>query len=184
MKMKSCLTVAALVLATAASRAETPDAAFAGIVNGVAAETKAAATALPLADDGAVVADRTTTVPVDLNAATVKCSVQGYSMPMLKILVPDLAQITVLNHRNVSEGAPCIAAGRCQNGKLGPQDILKSGEGVVRVPVRVVLTKNARLDGEVCRVSLTEKVYATIRGVAFYHERFQEVAERSAADCR
>src|SRR4051812_31780390 len=57
--------------------------------------------------DLAIVSDRTTTVSTPLNALTVKCSAADYSGPMLKVLVPGLADITVLNHRNSREGAPC-----------------------------------------------------------------------------
>jgi hypothetical protein len=126
--------------------------------------------------------DQTTVARVELNAATVKCSAADYSGPMLKVLIPGLADLTVLNHRNTREGAPCVAAGRC--GEIGPKDILKSGEGAERVPVQVTLKKVTELDGEVCRVSLVETVKTVIRGVNFFHERRQDVADRAAADCR
>lgn len=130
----------------------------------------------------AIVSDRTTTVSAPLNAKTVKCSAADYSGPMLKVLIPALADLTVLNHRNTREGAPCVAAGRC--GEVNPQDILKAGEGVDQIKIRVVLRKETAIEGEVCHVSLIETVATTIRGVAFRHERVQEVAERAAADCR
>lgn len=142
-----------------------------------------AATIVPTSGAETVVRDQTTTVRVALNAQTVKCSAADYSIPMLKVLVPALAELTVLNHRNTSEGAPCIAAGRCGEG-LGPQDILRSGEGIDQVPVRVVLKKIAAIDGNVCHVSLVETVKTQIRGVRFFHERTQDVADRAAADCR
>ena len=129
-----------------------------------------------------IVSDRTTTVSTPLNALTVKCSAADYSGPMLKVLVPGLADLTVLNHRNTREGAPCVAAGRC--GAIGPKDILKGGEGVDQIKIRVILRKETAIEGEVCRVSLIETVATTIRGVEFHHERVQEVAERAAADCR
>jgi len=133
--------------------------------------------------EGAVVRDQTTNVAVDLNSKTVKCSAADYSMPMLKVLVPGLADLTILNHRNTKEGAPCVAAGRCGE-DLGPESILKSGDGIEQVPVRVVLQKVATIDGEICHVSLVETVTTTIRGLSFFHERRQEVADRNAADCR
>jgi hypothetical protein len=102
---------------------------------------------------------------------------------MLKVLVPGLADLTILNHRNSREGAPCIAAGRCTQG-MGPGTILAGGEGSVTVPVRVQLKKIAQVDGEVCHVTLVETVTTKIRGVPFFHERTQEVADRAAADCR
>jgi hypothetical protein len=130
----------------------------------------------------AIVSDRTTEVSVALNAKTVKCSAADYSGPMLKVLIPALGDLTVLNHRNTREGAPCVSAGSC--GALGPRDILKTGEGVDRIKVRVTLRKETAIEGEVCHVSLIESVSTVIRGTAFRHERVQEVAERTAADCR
>ncbi len=130
----------------------------------------------------ATVSDRTTTVNAALNAQTVKCSRADYSEPMLKVLVPALADLTVLNHRNTREGAPCVSAGAC--GERGPQDILKTGEGVDAIKVRVILRKETAMEGEICRVTLIETVATTIRGVTFSHERAQAVAERTAADCR
>ena len=134
-------------------------------------------------DKESIVRDQTTNVAVDLNSKTVKCSAADYSMPMLKVLVPGLADLTILNHRNTKEGAPCVAAGRCGE-DLGPESILKSGDGIEQVPVRVVLQKVATIDGEICHVSLVETVTTTIRGLSFFHERRQEVADRNAADCR
>ncbi|MBI4061302.1 MAG: hypothetical protein HY403_07710 [Elusimicrobia bacterium] len=130
----------------------------------------------------AIVSDRTTPVSVALNAGTVKCSAADYSAPMLKVLIPALADLTVLNHRNDGEGAPCVAAGRCS--EVRPEDVLRGGEGADRINVRVVLRKETSIQGLVCRVSLIETIETTIRGVAFRHERVQEVAERLASDCR
>jgi len=130
----------------------------------------------------AIVSDRTTTVSVPLNAATVKCSRADYAEPLVKVLIPALADLTVLNHRNTREGAPCVSAGSCR--EMSPTDILRGGEGVDQVKIRVVLRKETAIEGEICRVTLIETVATTIRGVTFSHERAQEVAERTAADCR
>lgn len=141
-----------------------------------------ASRAVPGRPEGAVVRDQTVVAPVALNETTVKCSVADYSEPMLKVLVPALAELTILNHRNTREGAPCVAAGPCR--EMSPHDILRQGPGVDQVPIRVVLRKVTELDGAVCRVSLVETVTAPIRGVPFFHERRQQVEDRLAADCR
>jgi hypothetical protein len=178
------LTAIAAALAVPATAAGDPAA------NGAAAwaAASAEASAIPkpvfqVQGDHSIVRDQTTTVKVDLNSLTVKCSAADYSAPMLKVLVPGLADLTVLNHRNTREGAPCVAAGKCTEG-FGPENILKSGEGSEDVPVRVVLKKVTAVDGDVCHVSLVETVTTTIRGLAFFHERTQEVAQRAAGDCR
>ena len=151
---------------------------------GFARQIETTATGLgSVGEAGRVIADKTTQVSVDLNPATVKCSRADYGQPMLKILVPALAELTLLNHRNTREGAPCVSAGRC-GAELGPQNILASGAGTVQASVRVVLRKVTALEEGVCRVSLVESVHTSIRGLAFVHERTQEVAERDPADCR
>ena len=199
MKTRNWTRAAVLVLGAGltcapASVAGGSDAAFVGAANAVSAaavsgsQAQRAIAQVPApapvpAPVESVVRDETTDVDVELNAATVKCSVSGYSAAMLKILVPALADLTVLDHRNISEGAPCIAAGRC-DGNLGPQNILQSGDGTDVIPVRVVLKKTAQLEGAVCRVFLVETVTTQVRGVPFFHERRQEVASRKAEDCR
>ena len=176
------------------------DAEFARTVSAVAATTVKGAKAALLAratrrqvkggaltpvssgPDGSIVRDRTTVVSVELNPRTVKCSAADYSAPMLKVLVPALAELTILNHRNFREGAPCVAAGRC--GEVDPEDILRFGEGVEQIPMRVILKKTTEQDGELCRVSLVETVTTVIRGVPFFHERRQAVEDRAGDDCR
>lgn len=160
------------------------DAPFAIKVGGFTAG-KPAASSVPavVKESERVVSDRTSEVVVVLTQQTVKCSAADYQAPMLKVLVPQLAELTILNHRNTREGAPCIAAGRCTE-SLNPQSILSRSEGAERVPVRVVLKKRTELDGQTCRVTLVETVTTRISGIPFFHERLQDVAERSAEDCR
>ena len=129
-----------------------------------------------------ILAERTTLLRINLNETSVKCSIQGYSMPNLKVLVPELAAITILNHRNSNEGAPCIAAGSCS--EFSPSQILSQGNGIDEVPVHVVLRKSTELHGKICRVTLIENVDAIIRGIPFYHERIHDVADRIPADCK
>ncbi len=52
-----------------------------------------------------VISDQVVRLPVRINSETVKLSAAGYSRPMVKVLVPGLADVTVLNHRNEGEGA-------------------------------------------------------------------------------
>lgn len=166
-----------LVLVSRPCQADT-DSSFAAAVASAQGEFRAAKTK----SDAAVVRDFTTTVRADLNTKTVKCSAADYSSPMLKVLIPALADLTILNHRNFREGAPCVAAGAC--GEIGPKDILKAGEGSEKIAVRVIVKKETELEGDVCRVTLVETVYTVIRGVPFFHERRQAVADRTPDDCR
>jgi hypothetical protein len=124
-------------------------------------------------------------LPVDLNTATVKCSAQGYSMPELKTLVPALAQVTILNHRNPGEGAPCITAGECTD-QLNPEKLLAAGSGPTAVPAAIRLSEELIADqtNNVCHVVLHEDVKAIINGVLFSHSRQLASQDRTLADCR
>src|SRR5262245_11411796 len=94
-----------------------------------------------ITQDTRVIRDQVTPVNVALNAETVKCSIQGYDVARLKVIIPQLAGLTVLNHRNENEGGPCVAAGACRpfGGDVGPDTILAKGEGSDLVAIRVKL---------------------------------------------
>jgi hypothetical protein len=172
--------VAAAVLAAAVPAKAAGDAQFMTELAGARAAFRAA----QAGSGSTVLSDRTSDVSVALGPTTVKCSAQGYSMPNLKVLVPALAGITLLDHRNAGEGAPCIAAGRCVSGDEPLALLARPGQAVETIHVRVTLKKETRLEGEVCHVTLVENVVTAIRGVPFFHERRQDVADRVPADCR
>jgi hypothetical protein len=124
-------------------------------------------------------------VKATLNKETVKCSNAGYENPELKVLVADLAPITLMNHRNPGEGAPCVRAGVCE-GTFGPNTILSAGEGTISVPVtiRLIQVLQAYPEQQVCNVTLVETINSTIRGVKFDHRREINAGERELADCK
>ena len=135
-----------------------------------------------------IIQDTTTNVSVLLNEQTVKCSKADYSRAMLKVLVPALADLTVLNHRNTREGAPCVAAGPCGAVRPGersmtPSDVLKNGNGTDQISVRVVLKRITNKDQTVCHVSIKEEVFTVIRGIPFFHSQIAEVQNRNPVDC-
>ena len=131
-----------------------------------------------------VIRQTKTNVDIPLNPSTVKCSHADYTLPNLKILVPGLAPLTVLNHRNRNEGAPCVAAGECAPGNE-PKDLLDASRPTETVPVRVRLTRVTSIDHEQkkCSVWLSEKVATDVRGIKFRHERTQDLGERAYEDC-
>jgi len=132
-----------------------------------------------------VISDKTTAIHVDLNTSTVKFSTAGYSEPTLKVLVPELAAITILDHRNVGENSPCMRVVEDNNQPpLTVPDILKNGSGTDVISVRVVETVKKMPYGNVCIVSLTEQVDTMIRGQHFTHSEGQELPQRNIADCK
>jgi hypothetical protein len=128
--------------------------------------------------------ESTTVLPVVISSETVVCSQQGYTLPLLKIFIPQLAWLTTFDHRNARDGRPCIAAGECSD-TLGTNDLLGAGAGVDHVPVRVQWRSDAIIDHDRqrCEARLVENVTSTIRGVEFTHHRFGSFEPRRFEDC-
>jgi uncharacterized protein (TIGR03382 family) len=143
----------------------------------------ASATAGPTSVE-TVVTDTTTPVDLKLDDSTVLCSSADYGALFLKVLIPDLARLTLLDHQNLGAGAPCVASGACAPGNM-PSDILDPAHPVERVDVNV---KEVRLDqadpaAQTCTTTLIERVHVSIRGVDFYHQRTSPLGSRPYADC-
>ncbi len=99
----------------------------------------------------------------------------------------DLALDTVMNHQNTAAGAPCLST----SGTKNPADVLQGIPAIEHIKFKITLTKNvyempSETPGEpsVCKVSLTETVTATIRGLKFGHERWSEMPDRPMSDCK
>jgi len=62
-------------------------------------------------------------IKLTLSKENVICSSAGYGNEFLKILIPELAKHSIMEHRNIGVEAPCLGAGRCLEDKS--QDFLK-----------------------------------------------------------
>lgn len=133
-----------------------------------------------------LVHDTTTSVDLLLTPETVICSHADYSATFLKVLIPQLASITLLDHQNSDAGAPCVAAGECAPfGDHAPSDILDEADTseTVDIRVRAVRVDAIDHDAETCTTALRERVHLEIRGVRFAHERWADLGSRPYADC-
>ncbi|HEY4057299.1 MAG TPA: hypothetical protein VGM39_11860 [Kofleriaceae bacterium] len=131
-----------------------------------------------------VVHDTTTHVSLALNEQTVLCSSADYSGLFLKVLIPQLAGLTLLDHQNLGAGAPCVAAGQCEPGQM-PQDIIDASNPTqgVDVNVKAVRQDVADADAQTCTTTLIERVHVSIRGFEFVHERTAPLGSRAFSDC-
>lgn len=133
-----------------------------------------------------IVHETTTSHTVELTPDTVLCSAADYSFPALKILLPELAAITLLDHQNFGAGAPCVAAGQCglPDG-TEPEDILNPYNQFEDVDIVVKAIRVDIVDDEAltCATSLTERVDVVVRGVPFFHERYADLGFRPYSDC-
>lgn len=143
-----------------------------------------ATTAAAPASTETVVHDTTTPVEITLDDTTVLCSSADYGALFLKVGIPQLAALTLLDHQNLGANAPCVAAGLCEPGHQ-PEDLLDpaSPTETVLINVKAVRVDESDAAVQTCTTSLTERVHVTIRGVDFTHERYASLGSRPFADC-
>lgn len=131
-----------------------------------------------------LVHNTTTPVTVKLDEDTVLCSSADYGALFLKILIPDLAKLTLLDHQNFGAGAPCVAAGMCEPGNE-PADVIDPAYPTAQVNINVKAIRLDMVDAaeQTCETSLIERVHVKIRGIDFTHERSAPLGSRPFADC-
>ena len=134
-----------------------------------------------------VLSERVHHFNIELNATTVLCSQAGYSASFLKILIPQLADVTFLDHRNFGAEAPCVAAGECAPiGDRTPGEIIDLLKPTETVEVKVVATRVLTKDNQEkkCNVTLKEEIFTNVRGAPFYHIKSASLNQRNFEDCR
>jgi hypothetical protein len=153
----------------------------------IAATVLSAHSVFAASGDITTISTRTVTLPVDINEKTVLLSSADYGMPVVKVLVPGLAKVTIMNHQNTAAGAPCLATRETNL----PGDIVAGTPAVEKVKFKIVLTKQVfeqmadkEGDPNVCGVTLIEHISATIRGKRFDHQRDTQMPQRPLSDCQ
>ena len=129
-----------------------------------------------------IISERVVTVSVDISQTSLRRSRSGYSVELVKILIPGLAEVTLLDHRNIGESAPCMATYETDN----IVDIVQNNPVIESLPMKITLSKIPIINKEknICEIMLTELVESKIRGFNFIHSREQVIASRSVEDCR
>lgn len=130
-----------------------------------------------------IISKKNVKLEVDLSTAGIRSSNAGYGDTFfVKILVPGLAEQTVLNHRNEGEAAPCLATYDTYN----IEDVVQGNPSKeihdFEIVQKKVLYPNAA--GKTCVVYLVEKVETTVRGFRFLHERSSGLPKRHIDDCQ
>lgn len=137
---------------------------------------------------------KTITMNVALNEKTVLCSKADYGALFLKILIPDLASHTLLNHRNLGASAPCVAAGSCTDDN-NPSKIIDAAKPIEKIAIKIDIyraefvkrTGNDFMPGppgkQVCGIIMIERIETIIRGRKFTHQRDIELGSRELSDC-
>lgn len=121
-----------------------------------------------------VLKDETTMVALELNSENVFCTELGYGSVQLKINVPELDFLAHFDHRVVGERQPCITGGACD--AVNNPDSILSGDKLVAVPVRIILSESLEIDDQAktCTRTLNENVKSHIKNKNFTHFRNAE----------
>ncbi len=128
-----------------------------------------------------LISSRVVKVPVDISTNSIVYTSKGYSVFLVKVLVPELAGPTLMNHRNEGERAPCLATYEATS----VDEVVQGRPETVEAEVKIDLIKDANLGSDnVCRVTLREDLTTVIRGFTFVHSRSTQLPDRIAADCQ
>lgn len=127
-----------------------------------------------------LVSEKKVVIPVDISTAKLKFTNRGYGETYLvKVIVPELAEHTLLNHRNEGEDGPCLFTYDSQN----VADVVQSNPETLDVEFTIKQSKSFWFNGEVCKVSLVETIDANIRGFNFMHLLEHDLPDRVKEDC-
>lgn len=129
-----------------------------------------------------ILSEKVVQLNVDISKTKLKLSQADYDSPVVKVLVPDLADVTILDHRNTNEGAPCMAT----YDTLSPEDVIQNNPSIEKIDFTITLAKHAipNLQNKTCDVILSETINAKIRGFNFNHYKNVNVGTRHIDDCR
>ncbi len=119
---------------------------------------------------------------VEVSPLTVKLSRAGYDRDIVKILIPQLAEITLLNHRNEGESAPCLATWTRSSADDIHQGLSQIHTLDIQIELKKILVRDTTANS--CKVSLQEDITTVIRGELFNHRRTHELPDRSVDDCQ
>tara|TARA_R110000868_G_scaffold132380_2_gene343108 strand:- start:38190 stop:38642 length:453 start_codon:yes stop_codon:yes gene_type:complete len=126
-----------------------------------------------------IMSEKTVTLPVDISTTRLKFTNLGYSNFLVKVIVPELAEHTVMNHRNSGEDGPCLFTYEA----FQIDDVIQDNPIVEDIDFKITLVKESVVQGDVCKVTLTENVHAQIRGFFFQHSLTTQMPDRIPADC-
>ena len=124
---------------------------------------------------------KTVTLPTEINAGKIKLTALGYQTKLIKVINPELAAHTVLNHRNEGEDGPCLFTLNAWQ----IEDVVQGNPATEDIDFTITLSKQLIRDEEngVCKVKLLEDVTAEIRGFHFQHHLSSDLPDRILEDC-
>jgi hypothetical protein len=127
-----------------------------------------------------VISEKVVTLPVDISTAKLKWTNLGYGNTyFVKVILNEMAGVTILNHRNEGEDGPCLFT--YDTTQL--EDVVQGNPAVIKSDLKITLVKNNYVHNNVCKSALTENIETTIRGFKFQHSKSIALPDRVAEDC-
>lgn len=130
------------------------------------------------------VSEKEVTLNVDISKNNMKMSYATYGISVVRILVPELANVTKLNHHRAADGSPSVAT----HGPSSIDKVLQDNPQVEQIKFKITLQRHAQQDVEnnilVCNVYVIENVEAHIRGRVFSTDQYALIDKHQLADCR
>lgn len=124
--------------------------------------------------------EKDVTINVEVGSKRIKETILGYSRPTVKVIVPELAEHTLMNHRNEGEDGPCLAS-QAQD----VEDVIQGKPAIEPAVFHITETQELSVGADnLCRVLLIENVETKIRGIKFVHQRISGLPSRIAEDCK
>jgi len=107
----------------------------------------------------------------------IKWTELGYGAITEKVIIPELANHTVFNHRNNGEEGPCLRSYRMQGDDPieEPQSLLVN----IQIKNQYLINEEKRI----CKVSMVEVVSTEISGTVFEHVYSKDMGFRYINDC-
>lgn len=146
---------------------------------------------VPDRESAKVISDYTYDLAIDLNDKTVQCLIGDYGASSLKVVIPDLKELTNLDHTSRGAAGPCVTAGFCNQMHVFPptdtrlSSLITPSKPSENIKLRVVMSEVffADIQGKRCGHFYREEVSTIIRGIPFNHVREIALAKVELADC-
>ena len=117
-------------------------------------------------------------ITVDGSTLDLKWTTLGYGAITQKIIVPELADHTLFDHRNPGEEGPCL---RSYSTLGSPNPVLPD---TLEINIQIKNKYRINRERKICKVTMVEDVITIVDGINFVHTYEKDMGWRYIGDCR
>lgn len=119
-----------------------------------------------------------------IGAVKFKWTRLGYGALTHKVIIPQLAEYTLFNHRNDGEEGPCLRSDQKRFPGLKPIDAeVPDQNQYVPISIKILNKYSINREKKICKVQMVEDVRTVINGEEFYHSYTKDMGYRFIEDC-